>query len=160
MTRGQRVLSFFAMLLLVAVVLTAWDGLITVRVREKAPGGHHIYVIVPGILVPVALHFIPARYFNGAGDQVRPWLPLVDGVTNSLSNISDTVLVDVTSPQSRVIVRKVGGSVIADVNNEDDDVHVSVPLRAIRATVRALASKDSRTRDRPQEWRNVRQYAP
>jgi hypothetical protein len=143
MTRGQRVLSVFGILLVVAVILTAWDGLVTVRVRKKPPGGHHVYVVVPGILVLVALHFIPARCFNGAGDQVRPWLPLVDGVTNSLSNISDTVLVDVASPQSRVIVRKVGGSMITDVNNEDNYVHVSVPLRLIRGTVHAIAAKES-----------------
>jgi hypothetical protein len=130
-------------LALVAMVLTAWDGIITVREREKTPGGHHVYVAVPGIMVPVVLHLIPARYFRGTDNtQLRPWLPVAECVANSLSEVSDTVLVDVASPDSHVIIRKLGRSVVTDVNGEDADVHVSVPLRAIRATARALAAKD------------------
>jgi hypothetical protein len=143
MTRGQRVLAYFGVLALIAVVLTAWDGLITVRVREKTPRGHQVYVVVPGIMVPVALHLIPVRYFRGADNaQLRPWLPVAEGVVNSLSDVSDTVLVEVASPDSHVLIRKLGRSVVTDVNDEDADVHVSVPLRAIRATARALATKD------------------
>jgi hypothetical protein len=138
------VLAYFGVLALIAVVLVAWDGVITVRVREKTPGGHLIYVAVPGIMIPVALHFIPARYFRGAHDaQLRLVLPAVEGVINSLSNISDTVLVEVASPGSHVIVRKLGRSVVTDVNDDDADVHVSVPLRAIRATACAIAAKVS-----------------
>jgi hypothetical protein len=143
MTRGQRVLAYFGVLGLIAVVLTAWDGIITVRVREKTPGGHHIYVAVPGIIVPVALHFIPARYFRGADNaQLRLALPVAEGMANSLSDVSDTVLVDIASPDTHVVVRKLGRSVITDVNDDEADVHVSIPLRAIRATARALASKN------------------
>jgi hypothetical protein len=142
LSRGQRVLAYFGVLALIAVVLTAWDGIITVRVREKTPGGHHIYVVAPAIIVPVALRFIPARYFRGAHDaQLGLVLPAVEAVTNSLSEVSDTVLVEVISPGSHVVVRKRGHSVITDVDDTDDYVHVSVPLRAIRATARALASK-------------------
>jgi hypothetical protein len=142
MTRGQRVLAYFGVLALIAVALTAWDGIITVRVREKTPGGHHICVVVPGIMVPVALYFIPARYFRSPHDaQLRLILPAVQRVADSLSSISDTVLVEIVSPSSHVIVRKQGRSVITDVDDSGDYVHVSVPLRAIRATARALASK-------------------
>jgi len=144
MTRGQRVLAYFGALALIAVVLVAWDGVITVRVREKTPGTHLIYVAVPGIMVPAVLHFIPAHYFHGAQDaQLRLVLPAVEGVTNSLSNISDTVLVDVATSGSHVVVRKQGRSVVTDVDDDDADVHVSVPLRAIRATARAIAAKAS-----------------
>jgi hypothetical protein len=142
MTRAQRVLAYFGVLALVAVVLIAWDGVITVRVREKKPGGHRVYVAVPGILVPVALHFIPARYFHGADcAQMRVALPLTETVANSLSHVSNTILVEVNGPGTHVLVRKSGWSLVTDVSDADADVHVSVPLRALRATARALESK-------------------
>jgi hypothetical protein len=142
LSRGLRVLAYFGVLALIAVVLTAWDGIVTVRVCEKSPGGHHIYIVAPAIIVPVALRFIPARYFRGSHDaQLGLVLPAVEAVTNSLSEVSDTVLVEVVSPGSHISVRKQGHSVITDVDDTDDYVHVSVPLRAIRATARILACK-------------------
>lgn len=143
LTRGQRVLAYFGVLALALLVLTAWDGIITVRVHEKSPGGHRIYVVAPAILVPVALRLIPARYFRGADcEQMRMALPLTEAVAGSLSHVSDTVFVEVRNSDTHVTVRKSGWSLVTDVDDSDADVHVSVPIRAIRAAARALESKE------------------
>ena len=37
------------------------EGMIEVNVVEKQPEAHHVYVLAPAMLVPIATHFIPSR---------------------------------------------------------------------------------------------------
>lgn len=116
------------------------EGFVNVNVEQKQADGHHIHVIAPAALGPIAARCIPARNLQDASQQIRPWLPLIDTTFDALRQTDDIVLVDVTEPGQHVKVRKVGGSVIVDVDDPNETVHVSVPLRAVEGTVDGIAA--------------------
>jgi len=72
-------------------------------------------------------------------------MPTIRAALDQLREVDDVTLVDVTEPGQHVVVAKKGGSVVVDVNDRDETVHVSAPIRAIRSTIEqvAAASHDS-----------------
>jgi hypothetical protein len=116
------------------------EGFVQVKVDQKDPQGHHIDVIAPAALGPIAAHFIPARNLEDASRQIRPWLPVIDTSLDALRATNDIVLVEVSEPGQHVKVSKIGGSIVVDVNDQNETVHVSAPLRAIEGTVDDIAS--------------------
>jgi len=116
------------------------EGFVQVKVIQKQADGHHINVIAPAVLGPIAAHFVPARNLDDASRQIRPYLPLIDTTLDALRQADDIVLVDVREPGEHVQVMKSGGSIVVDVDDPNETVHVSAPLRAISGTVDQLAS--------------------
>jgi len=141
MTTREKVLWTIAGIALVGCFLTARGGIVNVHVVQRQPEVHNIHVIVPGILVTLTLHMVPSRCFRDSGSDLRQWLPVVRATSDSFAKMPDTVLVEVTDPRERVVVRKSGGSLVTDVNDADENVHVSVPVRTLRDTAEILASK-------------------
>jgi hypothetical protein len=127
------------------VGLLCSEGLIEVNVVEKQPEVHHVYVLAPAALVPMTMHFIPSRKFGHASRELQPWMPTIRAALEQLRDTDDVTLVDVTEPGQHVVVNKRGGSVVVDVNDHDETVHVSAPIRAITSTIEqvAAASDDS-----------------
>jgi hypothetical protein len=121
------------------------EGMIEVNVVERQPEAHHVYVLAPAALVPMAVHFVASRKFGHASAELQPWMPTIRAALDQLREIDDVTLVDVTEPGQHVIVAKKGGSVVVDVNDRDETVHVSAPIRAISSTIEqvAAASHDS-----------------
>lgn len=115
------------------------EGFIHVKVHEKRPGGDNIRLIVPAAIVPVALHFVPKRDLDEAPADLQQLLPIIDAAVPELEKCSDGVLVEVVDPGEHVLISKSAGSVIIDVNDRDDNVHVSVPLRTIRNSLHQIA---------------------
>ena len=115
------------------------EGFIHVRVHEKHPGGANFAVIVPAAVVPVALHFIPKKHFEQAPQDLQEALPIVDAAVPELEKCPDGVLVEVRDPGEHVLIAKSGGSIVIDVNDHEDTVHVSVPLRAVRSSLHQIA---------------------
>ena len=116
------------------------EGFIHVKVHEKHPGGDHINLIVPAAIVPVALHFVPRQNFADASGQLQEVLPIIDAAVPALEQCPDGVLVEVFEPGEHVLVAKSGSSIVVDVNDHDDVVHVSVPLRAARSAIHQIAA--------------------
>lgn len=127
------------------VGLLCSEGLIEVNVVEKQPEAHHVYVLAPAALVPMTMHFIPSRKFGHASRELQPWMPTIRAALDDLRETDDVTLVEVTEPGQHVVVSKQGGSVVVDVNDQDETVHVSAPIRAIVSTIEqvAAASDDS-----------------
>lgn len=127
------------------VGLICSEGMIEVNVVEKQPEAHHVDVLAPAVLVPMAVHFVPSRKFRHASAELQPWMPIIHAALDQLREIDDVTLVDVTEPGQHVVVSKEGGSVVVDVNDRDETVHVSAPIRAISSTIEqvAAASQDS-----------------
>jgi hypothetical protein len=127
------------------VGLICSEGMIEVNVIERQPETHHVYVLAPAALVPMAVHFIPSHKFANASAELQPWMPTIRAGLDQLREVDDVTLVDVTEPGQHVVVSKKGGSVMVDVNDREETVHVSAPIRAIRSTVEqvAAASQDS-----------------
>ena len=124
------------------------EGLVHVKVIEKEPQGVHINVIAPAMLAPIAVHLAPQRELAQAARQIQPYMPVIRAALNSLRESEDVVLVDVNEPGQHVEVMKSGGSIVVDVDDEGETVHVATPIRAISSTVEQLAAATSNQPDR------------
>lgn len=118
------------------------EGFIHVKVREKQAGGTNLNLIVPAALVSSGLHFVPNDRMEVDAQNLRQALPIIDAAVPALEDCPDGVLVEVTDPGEHVLITKSGGSLVIDVNDSEDEVHVSVPLSAARSAIHVLAEKE------------------
>ncbi|MGA9812617.1 MAG: hypothetical protein WBQ64_07570 [Terriglobales bacterium] len=124
---------------LIGAAALSSEGFIHVKVHEKQVGGTSFNVIVPAALVPAALEFVPDRHLAKASKQLRPYLSVIDSAVPALEACPDGVLVEVIDEADHVRIKKVGGSLVVDVNEPDNVVHVSVPLRAAQSSIHEIA---------------------
>ena len=115
------------------------EGFIHVKVHEKQPNGTHLTLVVPAVLAPVTLSFIPSQQLAQASQDLRPYMPAIDAAIPALEDCPDGVLVEVTDPDEHVTITKIGSAISVDVNDTEDVVHVSVPLRAAHSAMRQIA---------------------
>lgn len=120
------------------------EGFIAVKVHEKHASGTHLNLIVPAAIVPATLHFVPKEKLKDAGRDIRPYLPVIHAAIPALEDCPDGVLVEVKDPGEHVLIQKIGGSVVIDVNDHEDIVHVSVPLRAAQSSIHQIAQANYR----------------
>jgi hypothetical protein len=119
------------------------EGVVNVKVIEKQPRGFHIHVIAPALLAPIAVHLAPQRALAQAAREIQPNMPAIRAALDGLRDSDDVVLVEVEEPGERVEVAKSRGSIIVDVDDSAETVHVSAPIRAISSTVDELAAAGS-----------------
>lgn len=117
------------------------EGFLAVRVHEKQANGTNISVIAPAALVPVVLEFVPNQHLAQASAQLRPYLPVIDAVLPELEKSPDGVLVEVVDPREHVRIAKKGDSIVVDVNDSGEIVHVAVPLRAALSSIHEIAAR-------------------
>ncbi len=125
---------------LAGVGLICSEGMIEVNVVEKQPEAHHVYVLAPAMLMPIGMRFVPSRKLGRAAMELRPWMPTIRAALDQLRAGEDMTLVDVRETGQHVLVTKDGGSVVVDVTDEDETVHVSAPIRAIESTIEQVAA--------------------
>jgi hypothetical protein len=116
------------------------EGFVQVKVHEKQADGTNLSIVVPAALVPLTLKFVPNHHLARASEQLRPYLPLIDIAIPALEDCRDGVLVEVTDPNDHVLITKRGGSIVVDVNDGNDVVHVAVPLRAAQSAIHEIAA--------------------
>jgi hypothetical protein len=125
---------------LVAGAAVSSEGFIYVKVHEKQPNGTNVNVLVPAALATTALHFVPDRDLKARDvAELRSCLPIIDAAIPALQDTPDGVLVQVEDMHDHVLVQKIGGSIVVDVNDTDDVVHVSVPLSAAQSAIHEIA---------------------
>jgi hypothetical protein len=117
------------------------EGLVHVSVHQKAADGTHLSLVVPGVLAPIALYWVPRSHLQQAGGQLRPWMPAIRAAVEEMKNEPDMTYVEVVQADQHVKVSKIGGAVNVDVDDPNETVHVSTPLRAIGSTLEELGSK-------------------
>jgi hypothetical protein len=115
------------------------EGFIHVKVHEKRVGGTRVNLIVPAALVPATLKFVPDHNLARASEQLRRYLPVIDAAVPALEGCPDGILVEVIHKDDHVRVKKDGGALVVDVNDPDNVVHVSVPLRAAQSSIHEIA---------------------
>jgi hypothetical protein len=119
------------------------EGVVNVNVVEKKPQGVHIHVIAPAMLAPIAVYFVPQRDLADAARQIQPNMPAIRAALEGLRDSDHVMFVEVNEPGEHVEVAKSGGSIVVDVDDADETVHVSAPIAAISSTVNQLADADS-----------------
>ena len=116
------------------------EGFIHLKVDEKQVDGHHISLIVPAALVPVTLKFVPRQHLAEAAHNLRDNMAIIDAALPALEQCPDSVFVEVVDPGEHVLIAKSGGSIVIDVNDPNENVHVSVPLRAAESAIHEIAA--------------------
>ena len=139
MILGKIALGALGTVVLGGTVLRS-EGFITVRVREHKPNGSHVFVVAPAMLGPIAMRFAPREPLQEAAKQIRPYLPTIRVAMQELAKCSDATFVEVQGPNEHVRISKSWGAIVIDVDDADDTVHVSVPIRAVQSAIEELAS--------------------
>jgi hypothetical protein len=125
--------------IVVAGVYTFHEGVIKVDVDEHRDGGSHVHFWVPAAAVPMAMHFVPKHHFRDMPAEASECLPLVRIVTSELRHYPNTTFVDVQDGKDHVRVATVGSKIQIDVVNDEENVHVAVPLSTINDIANQLA---------------------
>lgn len=125
------------------------EGFVDVNVVQRRDSPPHVHVIAPAMLAPIAVRLVPNNKLADASEKIQPWMPTIRAALDALRDSPDVTLVEVSDPNEYVHVEKRYGDIVVDVANREQTVHVSVPIRAIRSTVEALAdaSPDSTNGD-------------
>jgi len=136
---------FVAFLLLCALAVTGFAlnvcsmGTITVSVKEHGPCGDDISICVPASVASAALFFAPDEVFRHAEPDFRGKLPFVRAACRAISRAPDCVLVDVSSGDEQVLIRKVGGELVIEAETGDESVHVRVPVKLVQNVLTRFA---------------------
>ena len=136
----QRILlGIFGIVLLMGLVAYS-EGAVTVYVREKQPQGTRIWLPVPALLVELGMMFAPPAKLREASTQIRPWLPAIEAASHELARCPDATLVEVKNATEHVLISKQADILWIDVDDDNDTVHVSVPIGFVSALARDLAT--------------------
>ncbi len=136
----QRILlGIFGIVLLMGMVAYS-EGAVTVYVRQKEPRGTRIWLPVPALLVEVGMRFVPPDKLREASTQIRPWLAAIEAASNELARCPDATLVEVKNATEHVLISKQGDILRIDVDDDNDTVHVSVPIEFASSLARDLAA--------------------
>jgi len=112
------------------------QGLIRVSVHEKRAGGEHIRLVVPGAIIPLALAFVPAKEIGRhMPAEARQHLPVVEAALGELQRLPDCTLVQVDGPGEHVRIRVQDHQMVVDVDDHEDEVHLTLPLSSLRSVM-------------------------
>jgi hypothetical protein len=115
-------------------------GSVRVAVLEKHPGGDSIRVIVPAATVPLAMAFVPDKALRNVPPEAKQVLPALKAAAQELRNLPDCVLVEVHDAEEDVSIAVRGGALVIDVDSDDEEVHVQVPLGAVESVLSRIVS--------------------
>jgi hypothetical protein len=127
------------MTLTTAVVLK--DGMIEVNVQEKHADGSHIHFYVPATVATWGVHLAPQERLREQLRHSREHLALAQVALRELERVPDAVLVEVESSREHVRVEIRHGSILVNVDDEGETVHVAVPVRAARKVIEDLEAE-------------------
>ena len=107
------------------------EGVISVDVDENRAGGSHVHFWVPATAVDAGLHVVPSHHLEQAAAQARPFLPVIRQLAYELKKYPNAELVDVTDAHDHVRVAIVDGKIQIDAVNNEEAVHVRVPIETL-----------------------------
>ena len=61
------------------------EGMISVNVETRQPEKHHVLVVAPAMLVPIAMHFVPKDRLGEQAREIQPWMPTIRAGLDALS---------------------------------------------------------------------------
>jgi len=107
------------------------EGVISVDVDEHRSGGSHVHFWVPARAVNAGLHVVPHQHMEEAAEKAQPYLPLIRTLAKELKKYQNAELVDVQDGKDHVRVAIVDGKIQIDAVNDDETVHVRVPIETL-----------------------------
>ncbi len=120
------------------------EGVIRVDVDEKGEQGSHVHLWVPATVIPVGMYFAPRHAMDDVARKVRPYLPALKALAKEMEKYPDAEFVHVDDDTQHVRVSTVHGKLQIDVLDESEQVHVAVPVAAIRDVEERLEQLEPR----------------
>jgi hypothetical protein len=144
--------------ILLLLLVAGAGGVVVVDVQEGGPDGHHLVLPVPLALAQVALSFAPEEARHVVCPEFAPYQDLAVKVLEELKNAPDCTLVLVEEGDESVRIRKQGRNLSVDVvEGDEEEVHVSIP---IRSAVRFVESYDGESFNTREALRGLRGLGP
>ncbi len=122
-------------------VLVAQQGMVHVRVVEKAAGGDRINLYLPAALIPVAVRLAPEDRLRQALERARGVLRAMRIAGRELQRLPDSELVEVRDQRDHVRIRTMEGNLVIEVKSDREDVHLSVPLKTLERVAEELQAR-------------------
>ena len=117
-------------------------GTLRVSIHEKKKDGVNLNLVVPAAAVPLGLLFVPHDNLQDAARELRSWLPVVEVAAEELARCPDGVFVEVHNSREHVTITKHRGALLVRVDNPNETVHVSFPLKIVAATARRIKATE------------------
>jgi rhodanese-related sulfurtransferase len=108
------------------------EGVISVDVDEHKAGGSHVHFWVPATAVNLGLHVVPRQHLEEAARQAQPFLPAIREIAKELKKYPNAELVDVRDANEHVRIAIVDGRIQIDVLDQNETVHVRVPVDTLQ----------------------------
>lgn len=121
-----------------AVVAAAVYRAGTIDIEIDQAGGEHLSIAVPSSLVNAAVKFLPDRVCVEATAEIAPYWDACRAAVREIARAPDGVYVQVAGPDLDVVVAKDHGRLRIDVAEDEDRVHVSVPIDTVLQIVEQL----------------------
>jgi hypothetical protein len=116
-------------------------GTMRISIHKKGPGGAIVSLPVPVALAQIGLRLADDGELAEAARRLRPWSPLIHAALASLPDTPDAVLVEVIDDDDRVIIAKRGGALLIDVEDDEDAIHLSVPIDAVGSMLSTIEAR-------------------
>jgi hypothetical protein len=118
-------------------------GLVTVKIHESGPGGTHLYLPVPAVLVHAGMAVLPALIEDDVWEDVRSdlgeWGPVAVEALRAVEDAPDAVLVEVENERESVRIEKVGRTLEIRVRDGKDSFEISLPASLLGRVAREIA---------------------
>jgi hypothetical protein len=118
-------------------------GLVTVKVHESGPGGTHLYLPVPAILVHAGMTVLPALIEEDVWEEVRTdlgeWAPVAAEALRAVEDAPNAVLVEVENERESVRIEKDGRSLEIRIRDGKDRFEISLPASLLGRVAREIA---------------------
>ncbi|HYA98348.1 MAG TPA: hypothetical protein VEH49_09655 [Methylomirabilota bacterium] len=131
----------FGCTVLVAGGYVMRDGVMHISVDEYRPGGDHVHLHLPASLLPMIAHFVPQRDCARALREARDVLPAAKVAVLELHKYPDAEFADIWDGDEHAQIRTRGGKLQIDVESPRENVHLSLPVAALRDFLDELESR-------------------
>jgi len=129
------------------------EGVIRVDVDEHRHGGSHVHFWVPATTVSAGMRLaslVPQHPLERAAEQIKPHLPMFRVMAKELQKYPNAEFLDVTDEEQHVHIATVNGKLRIDVEDDDQTVHLQVPVETLMDI--ADRFEDAARSARSEEW--------
>ena len=126
----------FPLLLLGAVVLK--DGMVVVDFKDRTDNSR-VFVPVPLSFVNLGLKMLPNEKLHEANLKLAGCEQYLQAASDHLMELPDVKFVEVKTPREKFELQKRGSHLVLDLDTEDQQVHISVPIRGMKKVAQNLA---------------------
>jgi hypothetical protein len=132
-----------------AVAAVYHKGTIRMEIDEFGPGGNRYDLVLPASLVDLAIELVPSSAIEEATGEMSEilehpacnlsWRSALTDLGDALESCPDAVFVEVRGKHERVLVEKRGRLLVVQVEDDDQRVHISVPVSTLSRAAEKLA---------------------